>query len=1242
MAGRARPLALLFVILVPATSVFGVCNESVMPIFQCGYQGWFTPPPVGSGAVSAVWWQIGYGNLTHNSPAQAALVHEGTGYVGGEGFTGNDSGLFPVTMTDADAALAPWASQIPDGSICSDYQNSWGSAALDPNVPGGLRFVDGCADNARTSQAADDDNLLNPYWGAAYGPCGSDNCPYETLNYQVDYPLAFMLRESTSRFFALAFVASRSRNGDSRDVSEGVFDLGAIVNGEPNPVTGLDSAIPWQPVPWPRVDTSTDNGATLTLALSWDNIRVVHDGSIRPSPRVEAGGVGVLDHLVQPGGLCRYQVQTAPATVSNPEPSALSWVDAGAAIDCPPAPGAVTTTLTVDHDTAIRVRTLLGKRPRTTSTLLEDVRLGAAGDLGFEATACMANDCLASPPLLIVGNAPMNQSPVVHAGDDQAVDHPATVTLDATVLDDGLPPPPALTTLWSMESGPGVVTFGAPSQVDTTASFSHPGTYVLKLTASDGQLAASDTLSVVVQGNQRPVVDAGFDQTVTLPSEAILNGTVTDDGMPAGGTLITQWSVDSGPGIVFFGSQVEVDTAAGFTVAGTYVLRLSANDGQLTASDTVTITVNPYQINGGPVVSAGPDQDVFLPPGVVELDGTVTDDGLPVGGTLSVIWSKHSGPGEVSFSNVLSADTTATFTIPGQYVLRLSASDGQLPGSDVVTVFVDSSNQAPHVDAGPDQNIELPSLAPLHGSVTDDGLPEPPSVVTAWSVDSGPGTVVFGNAAALETTAHFTVAGTYVLRLTAHDGWQGAADTLSVQVTYPQVNFVAESRVALGTDDAEEKSVTGGISLTSGDLEMVQEAEIQTVGLRFGHLPIPRSATILRAWVQFTMREKQSEETTLVLRAQASDSAPTFTPTRWSISTRPVTLASVSWTPPPWAIWGEAGAGQRTPDIAPLLQEVVNRPGWSEGNALALIITGAGHRTAMSYEGSAASAALLHVEVAEILVNRPPEVDAGVDLTIRFPEGADLNATVTDDGLPIPPGSVEVEWSQVDGPDGTSFLDPRRVDTRIEFSVPGRYELRLMADDGELQTSDFVVVNVREPAPALVTLDVPMAAGFDDVEEKATGTMYIDSSDIELVQDTTTQKVGLRFGGLSIPPGATIRGAWIQFQADEMNAEPTTLAIHGQASDDASPFTAVKHDVSSRTPTTAWVPWSPVPWMVLGEAGPPQRTPDLSGIVQEIVNRPGWVGGGAMVFVISGSGHRTAEAFESSPVSAPRLHVEYE
>ena len=103
------------------------------------------------------------------------------------------------------------------------------------------------------------------------------------------------------------------------------------------------------------------------------------------------------------------------------------------------------------------------------------------------------------------------------------------------------------------------------------------------------------------------------------------------------------------------------------------------------------------------------------------------------------------------------------------------------------------------VNAGPDQTITLPSAATLSGSATDDGLPNPPGAVTyAWSKFSGPGTVTFGTATAATTTATFSTAGVYTLRLTANDGALSGFDDLVVTVNGSSGTAVYRINVAGG------------------------------------------------------------------------------------------------------------------------------------------------------------------------------------------------------------------------------------------------------------------------------------------------------------------------------------------------------------------------------------------------------------------------------------------------------------
>jgi len=72
-----------------------------------------------------------------------------------------------------------------------------------------------------------------------------------------------------------------------------------------------------------------------------------------------------------------------------------------------------------------------------------------------------------------------------------------------------VPPGPAPTVTWSRESGPGTVTFADPKALVTTAAFSAPGEYVLKLVADNGTAQASSTVKVVADAVAPPAHQLG-------------------------------------------------------------------------------------------------------------------------------------------------------------------------------------------------------------------------------------------------------------------------------------------------------------------------------------------------------------------------------------------------------------------------------------------------------------------------------------------------------------------------------------------------------------------------------------------------------------------------------------------------------------------------------------------------------------------------------------------------------------
>ena len=250
------------------------------------------------------------------------------------------------------------------------------------------------------------------------------------------------------------------------------------------------------------------------------------------------------------------------------------------------------------------------------------------------------------------------------------------------------------------------------------------------------------------------------------------------------------------------------------------------------------------------------------------------------------------------------------------------------------------------------------------------------------------------------------------------------------------------------------------------------------------------------------------------------------------------------------------------------------------------------------------------------------------------PQSISIEAEASDDD-----GTVSsVEFLVNGNPVGSDTLAPYSIDYNITDNGPYSVTAKITDDAGSWiisSSNTFTVGTFSEIRSSGI------ADGMDDVEESGDGSIYENSSDIELVYDGSNQKIGLRFTGLNIPPGATIQSASIQFTVDEASSETCKLYIKGHSSDNSLSFSTAVNNVSSRLTTSAEVIWEPPPWPTVGAAGADQKTPDLSSVIQEIVNLPGFNLIGAITIIITGTGERIAEAYEGDSGSAAKLTVNY-
>jgi hypothetical protein len=372
---------------------------------------------------------------------------------------------------------------------------------------------------------------------------------------------------------------------------------------------------------------------------------------------------------------------------------------------------------------------------------------------------------------------------------------------------------------------PGVYTMeiGARSQghaIDKIAMY-HVNTYGVNITNKSTLLNAPESPREGTTANQSPIVNAGGNQTITLPTNSVvLNGSASD---PDGSIASVAWTQRSGPSTAVIATPNSVTTAVSGLQAGSYVFRLTATDNQgASAFSEASITVNPEP---GMVVTQTlvsftlMNSETNLPvPGYENIPNgaQLPLNSLPQGLNIRA----NTNPeivGSVVFNligsngggNRTQTETAAPYALFGDsngnygpwlpsrpqagfsYQLTgtpFTQASGKGTAGTPLTIsfsFVNQStpapNQHPVANAGGNQTITLPiSSITLNGSASSD--PDGTIVSFNWTQQSGPSTAVLATPNTAITTASGLQAGTYVFRLTVTDN-QGATAFADATIT---------------------------------------------------------------------------------------------------------------------------------------------------------------------------------------------------------------------------------------------------------------------------------------------------------------------------------------------------------------------------------------------------------------------------------------------------------------------------
>lgn len=275
---------------------------------------------------------------------------------------------------------------------------------------------------------------------------------------------------------------------------------------------------------------------------------------------------------------------------------------------------------------------------------------------------------------------PANAPPVAQAGFDRAVGKRVLVSLDGSASYDPEGRPLAL--LWSFVSRPAASTATIYSSTSEVAGFEADveGAYVVRLQVSDGFSTVEDQVTIT-SVNQPPIANAGVDRQGSRAVPLTLSGLGSRD--PDGDLMTYAWTLVSVPvgSLASLGNPSTSATVLTPDLFGTYVVRLTVGDGQLTSFDDVSVTV----ANHAPVANAGPDLVSNAGATLTLSAGASTDPDLD---PLTCTWTVVSTPDGSGLANAASCSPSATFSVEGTYVYSLSVSDGTLPGAAADTVQV--------------------------------------------------------------------------------------------------------------------------------------------------------------------------------------------------------------------------------------------------------------------------------------------------------------------------------------------------------------------------------------------------------------------------------------------------------------------------------------------------------------------------------------------------------------------------
>ncbi|MGM0581491.1 MAG: PKD domain-containing protein [Bacteroidota bacterium] len=622
--------------------------------------------------------------------------------------------------------------------------------------------------------------------------------------------------------------------------------------------------------------------------------------------------------------------------------------------------------------------------------------------------------------------------------------------------------------LWEIISEPSASSLqNSTTPTLTVTALNIAGEYIYSVTVTDNEGATNSAEAIVnvndeEESNQRPIVDAGPDQFIVLPTnQVVLYGTASD---PDGEIVSYVWTKATGGDVTFSGENSATLTAYDL-VEGNYRFRLSVTDNEgAQKTNAVDVNVAPSGVNVAPIVNAGSNRSITLPTDSVMLNANASDED---GEIISYLWVQVSGNTEIT----LTAENTATLElselIEGIYDFRVRVEDDEgSSASDEVRVTVTVLNTPPLADAGVDKSITLPEDSV---GITGSGTDEDGTISSyLWAQISGPSTAVLLNEDQASMWAKELIAGQYhfTITVTDNDG-DTDADNMVVNVSEynnssPVVNAGSNRNIDLPTNSL---TINGSATDSDGTIASIEWTQLNgpsTASLsNINTLNLTVSELIEGQYVfQLTVIDNEG--------AQVSDQMR-VTVISEDVNSFPIVDAgeNVTIKLPTNSTTLNGSASDVDGEISSYRWSKLSGASVTLNNQNTANLTISDLKMAGSYtfrlsvtdNDGAVAIDDVFVFVLSESTNVSPDANAGNDLLVVLP----LNSiTISGVASDIDGEIVDYEWSQISG-DSLILVNSDRPNLTVTELIIGEYIFKFkVKDSGDAEDSDEMVLTVTD------------------------------------------------------------------------------------------------------------------------------------------------------------------------------------